>query len=91
MKVHIFSQGKPSDYSEYKDVTLHLDEPLMDTFLMMVMANVLVISGSSFSYAAALLSDGEIHYTRFWHSPLPHWHIICIPETRVYSHPYIFF
>jgi hypothetical protein len=72
---HLYSQGKLEDFKifEASDVMLHLNELMEDTFLGMVFADILVTSTSSFSYTAALLSDGVIYYTPFWHAPLPHW------------------
>jgi hypothetical protein len=76
---HIYSQG---DVEQFKtvfagdDIVLHIDETLEDTFTAMVFADVLVTSTSSFSYTAALLSDGEIYYIPFWHPPLGDWIII---------------
>jgi allantoicase len=75
---HIYSQGDISKFECYKgtDVILHIDENLFDTFIGLVGAEVLVMSASSFSYSAALLSDGEIYYLPFWHRPSKNW-IIC--------------
>ena len=45
-------------------------------FEIMVSSRILIISKSSLSYVAALISDGEIYYKRFWHNPRKDW-IIC--------------
>lgn len=75
---HIYSQGKIQDFINLSgpDVYYHLNENIFDTFIGMVASNVLVISPSSFSYIAALISDGEIYYKRFWHGPRKNW-IVC--------------
>lgn len=85
---HIYSQSNPGicssnclipaefeDYKKYKCV-FHLDESIEETFHGMVMADVLVTCLSSLSYAAALVSEGEIYYHRFWHAPIPGWNVI---------------
>jgi hypothetical protein len=75
---HIYSQGKLKDFKIYEniDVNLHIDKPLSKTFIELVDADILVTSPSSFSYVAALLSDGEVYYKKFWHNPRKEW-IIC--------------
>jgi hypothetical protein len=72
---HIYSQGNIKDFEYYKndDVILHIDEELSDTYIGLVGADILVMSASSLSYSAALLSDGEIYYIPFWHSPSKKW------------------
>lgn|GEM_PF-1635851 len=72
---HLYSQGDASQFSTYDapDVRLCLNESIEDTFIGMVFADALVTSASSFSYVAALISDGDIYYMPFWHKPLPHW------------------
>ena len=75
---HIYSQGDISMFEVYKElnVKFHLDEYLLDTFTDLVFADALVLSASSFSYTAGLLSNGEVYYLPFWHKPLNHW-IVC--------------
>jgi len=72
---HLYSQGNNENFDLFKadDLVLHLDESIEDTFLGMVLAEVLVTGASSFSYTAGLLSDGVVYYMPFWHEPLPHW------------------
>lgn len=72
---HIYSQGSPEQFELFKssDTILCLNGPVEDAFLSMVLADALVTSQSSLSYTAALLSDGIIYYTPFWHKPLPNW------------------
>tara|TARA_B100000795_G_scaffold107079_1_gene79083 strand:+ start:554 stop:1309 length:756 start_codon:yes stop_codon:yes gene_type:complete len=75
---HIYSQGGLEDFKIYEniDVTLHINEQLSKTFIELVAADILVTSPSSFSYVAALLSDGEVYYKKFWHNPRKEW-IVC--------------
>ena len=72
---HLYSQGNRDDFKKFdaKDIILHLNESVEDTFSSMVLAAVLVTGTSSLSYSAALLSEGIVYYIPFWHSPLPHW------------------
>ncbi len=72
---HIYSQGDSTRFQAYQadDIMLHLDESVEDTFQGFVFADVLVIGASSFSYTAALLSEGPVYYIPFWHNPLPGW------------------
>jgi hypothetical protein len=72
---HVYSQGSRENFKifEASDVILHLNEPIEDTFIAMVFADVLVAGTSSFSYAAGLLSEGIVYYIPFWHTPLPQW------------------
>jgi hypothetical protein len=75
---HIYSQGNIENFDCYKneDVVLHIDEELTSTFTGLVAADILVTSASSFSYTAALLTDGEVYYLPFWHKPKKEWKII---------------
>lgn len=76
---HIYSQGNESDFRDkYRgdDMVFHINASTEDTFAAMVLADVLITSGSSYSYTAALLSEGTVYYLPFWHPPMPHWKII---------------
>lgn len=75
---HIYSQGHIENFRdlEKEDVVFHLNEEICSTFIGMVAADILVLSPSSFSYVAGLLSDGIVYYKRFWHNPKKEW-IIC--------------
>lgn len=77
-KFHILSEGKKEDFSKYTgdDIVFHLNESLWDSYIYMVMADILVLSKSSFSYAAALLNENIVVYKPFWHMPAPHWLIM---------------
>ena len=75
LKFHIFSEGNSNDFDIFKDdsVELRLNENIKDTFTNLVYADILVTSASSFSYTAALLSDGIIYAKHFWHTNPSHW------------------
>lgn len=75
---HIYSEGNIDDFKEFNDlkdynIIFHLNEDIFNTFTGLVAAEILITSKSSFSYAAALLSDGEIYHKRFWHKPSKKW------------------
>lgn len=61
---NIYSQGDKEKFEKYKaeDTILHLDEPLIDTFMGLACADVLVTSQSAFSHTASLMSDAEVYY-----------------------------
>ena len=77
LQIHIYSQGDVKDFQIYEadNVVLHINESLSKTFIELVAADILVTSSSSFSYIAALLSDGEVYYKRFWHNPRKEWNV----------------
>ena len=72
---HIYSQGNISDFKEIanSDVYFYLNHDIIESFIGMVSADILVLSPSSLSYVAALISDGEIYYKKFWHNPKKNW------------------
>lgn len=84
LKIHIYSQGDVNNFNIYKDsnVELHINEDIIDTFMGMVNADMLITSGSSFSYTAAFLSNGEIYYKNFWHPPRKEW-ITCFDRFKL--------
>lgn len=71
IELYLFSQGDSKDYQsfeQYAKVNYCFDKDAMESFLMMVRADFLVTSKSSFSYKPALLSDGiRICPPDFWH------------------------
>lgn len=76
---HIYSQGNINNFKEFlntNDIILNIDTDICNTFTALVAADVLVTSPSSFSYIAALISDGEVYYKRFWHNPKKNWIIM---------------
>jgi len=54
-------------------IKVNWDTPIADTFHAMVVSDVLIISSSSLSYTAALLCNGHVIYTPFWHTAFPEW------------------
>lgn len=77
-KVCIFSEGKASQFKvlEGLNVTLHLDEPVDQTFHNLVVAPNLVMAKSSFSYTAAMLNRNDVYYVKYGkkiHDYLPDW------------------
>lgn len=73
---HIYSQGDYENFTKYytsPDIILHLNEPVEDTYLGMVFADVLVTGRSSFSYTAGFLSDAIVYYNSYVHAHLPQW------------------
>lgn len=77
---HLYSQGADENFTKFKarDIVLHINESVEDSFTSMVFADILVTAPSSFSYTAGILSDGIIYYIPFWHPPLPHWKVLNI-------------
>ena len=75
---HVYSQGEPTQFIDFEnsDVKMYLNYDIIESFLGMVSAEILVTYPSSLSYASALISDGEIYYKKFWHNPRKDW-IIC--------------
>lgn len=75
---HIYSQGDEELFLDFKeeDVVFHLNEDVIDTFQGLVFADILCTSESSFSYIAALLTNGIVYYLPFWHKPLSTWKVI---------------
>jgi hypothetical protein len=78
VRIHIFSQGKESDFEMYRknNVVLHLNENLDDTFTQMVYAEALLMAPSALSYCAALLSRGTVYYIEFCNPKLPIWNAV---------------
>jgi hypothetical protein len=75
LQFHIYSQGNINNFSEFisDDTVFHINENIIDTFTGLVAADILITSPSSFSYTAALISDGKIYYKKFWHKPKDNW------------------
>lgn len=71
IKIYLFSQGERSNFSEFnklEGINYCLDISPRDSFLHMVYADLLITSKSSFSYKAALISNGiKICPVNFWH------------------------
>ncbi len=75
VSIHVYSQGDTSDFLEFQEIgaKLHLNEDIFSTFHDLRSADVLIMSKSSLSYCAALLSTGRIIYDPFWHRPMQDW------------------
>jgi len=75
IEILVLSQGDPEAFDPLRSlgVRLALDADVFQSFHSMVTADALLTARSSFSYAAALLSQGEVFYEPFWHPPLPNW------------------
>ncbi len=71
------------DFDGIADLTMLLDLPLMDAFHVMVSADILVDSMSSFSYAAAVLTLGEVYHHGGHHSLVPG-HLLLSPIMRTF-------
>jgi hypothetical protein len=84
-KFHIYSQGDKEDFDFEDDIILHLNESIEDTFTDFVYADLLVIAPSSFSYSAALISDGIIYYINSYHKPLSTWNLITTYRNQEYE------
>lgn len=78
--IHIYSQltNNEREFEVYKSISedrivFHIDEELNKTFTSMVYANILLMSPSSLSYTAAVVSDNIIYYIPYCSPPLSHW------------------
>jgi glycine cleavage system pyridoxal-binding protein P len=69
------SKGSIENFDCYKndDVIFHIDEEVTKTFIGLVGSDALVMSASSFSYIAAILTDAEVYYLPFWHRAKKEW------------------
>lgn len=80
MKVCVFTEGKVGDFQAFgklKNVEFKLNNPVDETFHNLVAAPNLVLSKSSFSYSAGVISKWRVHYIqKFWHKMLPSWNQI---------------
>jgi hypothetical protein len=74
-KLVLYSEGRSDSFRGFADCgcTFHLSEDAQAAFHGLVSADVLVMAKSSFSYTAALLSNGVKMYGPFWHPPLAEW------------------
>lgn len=80
--ISIYSQGQEADFDwlQESDCILQLNKDPLWTFNRLVRADALLMAKSSFSYAAALLSNGKVIYEPFWHPPLPSWMPVDSPQ-----------
>lgn len=79
---HIYSQGEETNFIKFLklknnniDVRLHINEHVIETFNGLLFSDILVLSKSSLSYIAAIFSNAEVHYIKFYHNPLSHWKV----------------
>ena len=74
-RVRLFSQGDEADFASLRDLgfELCLNTPAIPTFRAFVEADILIMTKSSFSYAAAILNGGVKLYDRFARAPLSEW------------------
>ena len=72
---HIYSQGELKQFEELfnDDVKFYLNHDIVESFIGMVSADIFIMSPSSFSYVAGMISDGEVYYKKFWHNPRKNW------------------
>lgn len=82
-EIHILSEGEPDLFKTitdiYPDIKLHLSINIQQTFHMMVIADVLIMSKSSFCYAAGLINKNKVvanNLVHWWHKPLKIWSIV---------------
>lgn len=80
-QLHIISEGDQSSFGRLAELEAkwHLECTPIEAIDRLIRADILVMSKSSFSYAAALLSAGIVIYEPFWHSPLTNW-IALLPD-----------
>jgi hypothetical protein len=74
-RVRLFSQGDETDFASLRDLgfELCLNTPAIPTFRAFVEADILIMTKSSFSYAAAILNGGVKLYDRFARAPMSEW------------------
>ena len=80
VQFHLFSEGVKEDFEkftiEFPNIQLHISENIQKTFHLLVEADHLIISKSSFCYCAALLNINKVDGTfikNWWHKPLKNW------------------
>ena len=83
--IHVFSEGEDSDFQDIIDafgdvnVVMHINENICVTFHHLVMADIMVVARSSFSYCAGLINKNVIvanNIKNWWHKPLASWKMI---------------
>ena len=74
-EIHVYSQGRAEDFAAFSErgCVLHLDEDALTDLAGLASADILIIGKSSFSYVAALLSQGLVIYEPFWHKAGEGW------------------
>lgn len=70
-------------------VILHEPHSTKFPFLCLAACDILMISFSSFSYCAALLSNSrEVYYVPFWHNARPGWRPLDVPKQHLAGYSY---
>jgi hypothetical protein len=74
-EIDIYSQGGENDFIDFKKskTNFKINYNEFETFKGLVKSDILIMAKSSFSYTAALFSEGLIFYDEFWHKPLKSW------------------
>jgi hypothetical protein len=78
-RVVIFSQTKsyePLDSFREKGYEVILDQDVTDVWKTIAVADVVILSRSSFSLVPSVVSKGVVVYTPFWNEPLRQWHVV---------------
>jgi hypothetical protein len=73
---HIYAQGYIDAFqcfSAAEDTIIHMNENIESIFISMVAADMLIVTNSSLSYTAALLSNGIIYYQSNTNPPRNTW------------------
>lgn len=77
--IHLYSarwcDGDSQDVFRERGVTMHVDDVgVFETWEQFILADILVIARSSFSYVPALINNkGTVLYREFWHPALGDW------------------
>lgn len=80
--IYILTEITDDNYNEfnvlkkYKNIIVLANYNVIKTLDILISADVLIISKSSFSYLAGLYNPNTIYYFNFWHSKLTHWNNI---------------
>lgn len=89
LKIHIVADGLnfiDDNISNFKnifqgeEIEFHLENPVETDFCILVFSDILVMSRSSLSYVAGIISNNTVVYIPFWHPPLPQKNWIVIPS-----------
>ena len=76
--IHIYTQSSAQRDQlasmPNSNIVWHVDTNTFQAFHHMVIADVLIMAKSSFSYVAGMYNSNNVYYFDFWHSPLKTWH-----------------
>ncbi len=79
LPVHIYSDGTPEEFTAFTEMgaVLHCGEDVFTTFHALTVAEILIISNSSFSHIAGLINRGRVVKPKDaaagYHKLLKHW------------------